>query len=153
MATLIWQMVHWGFFFPEPLGLFCQIQITDRTQDEMANEGKIVADFKMIHAHLAFAVFEEALDMPPAECYVQEHLDGRIGRGVGEEIFYFFIQHVARHDEPAFFWGKALFVGEEPHGTRLPDDGPFLRVLNMKRLPRRAAAFPQLVQPPGGLRV
>src|SRR5713101_6375248 len=82
-----WQTVHSGFFPPQLLARFCQEQIANARENQMAFQAEPATAFPMIESHLAFAILKASLDRPAAERHAQQLLHRRTRRSVTQKVF------------------------------------------------------------------
>jgi len=118
----------------------------------MTHHGRVPPDLEVVQPYLSFTVLEQPLDCGPAERDVQHGLEGRLLRGVGEEVFHLAGQHVAGHDQPALLAGQVVVPREEPRGSRLPDHRAFPGVFDVERLQRPPGTLGDLVDAPAATR-
>ncbi|MEK7732021.1 MAG: hypothetical protein AAB363_09230, partial [Planctomycetota bacterium] len=63
-----------GFFFRVRQTELGEEQMADAGEDQMPTNGEVPADLEVVHAQLALAVLEQALDAPAAVGYQQQDL-------------------------------------------------------------------------------
>jgi len=111
-AKRTWQIVQSGFFSPQTLRLFGEKQHAHHAEDQMALQGDVPPHLEVVHTDLPFTLFEQPLDRRPAKCDMQQGFNGRIRRGIGQEILCLILQHIVGDDEPAFLAGQLVFPGK-----------------------------------------
>mgnify|MGYP005612439449 FL=1 len=83
------------------MGLLDKEQQAEHAEDKMAYHRLVVAYLEVVKADVAFAVFEQTLDVPAAEGYVEQDFGRGVGGCVGQEVFHLAGQDVAGDEEPA----------------------------------------------------
>src|SRR5260370_1425325 len=132
-----WQTVHSGFFPPQLLAHFCQEQVADVRENQMALEAKPATPLPMIESHLSFAVFKAALDRPPAERHAQHLLGRRFRRSVAQKVFDLIGEGMETDKQVIRAIRQSLFVlNVDQHVLDAPDQRPFVGVLDPPGLPR-----------------
>src|SRR5712692_1101884 len=132
-----WQTVHSGFFPPQLLAHFCQEQVADVRENQMALEAKPATPLPMIESHLSFAVFKAALDRPPAERHAQHLLGRRFRRSVAQKVFDLIGERMETDKQVIRAIRQSLFVlNVDQHVLDAPDQRPFVGVLDPPGLPR-----------------
>src|ERR1700722_12693143 len=90
-----------GFFPPEFLPRAGEKQQRHGSNRQMPLERFEAADLEVVHAQFRLLVFKTSLDSPAAEAHLQQHLQRRPGRGIGDEVFHLRrIRHVTGDDQP-----------------------------------------------------
>src|SRR5208283_3976039 len=146
-ALRTWQMVHKEFFL-KPLRFRREKKKADHAQDEVAHNRAIATDLEMVHADFTFPVLKHPLDVPAIKRHMQHHFGRGVRGRVGEEVLDLPIDHVARDDEPAFRAGLSMLARNEPRHAGFPHHRPFVRILDVEKVPGGTAALPQLVHAP-----
>ena len=104
----------------------------------MTFQTKPAATLPMIESHLSFAILKAAFDPPAAERHAQQFLHRRARRSVAQEVFDLARERVVTHEQVMMrLLRQPPFVFDmDEHVLDVPDQRPFLGVLDPPRLPR-----------------
>ena len=130
------------------LGCAHEEEETQHAQDKVTLDGAVLTDLEMVHADFTFAILEHPFDVPAAEGHVQQYFERRVRGRVGKKVFQLPIHYVTRHEEPTLLARVLLLARKEPCRADFPHDRSVAGILDVKKRPRRPAAFPQLIDAP-----
>ena len=136
VAVRSWQTVNAGFSPPPLLVDLRQKQMTDGGENQVTTKRPVIADLKMAQTKLVFFVLKAAFHMPAREGHVQQDLQRRPCRSVGNKILDLAgARHIARDDEPVRPTRQTLSLETESSRLGLPDHRPLGGVFDVKTLP------------------